>query len=329
MSPVPVQVNASPIPSDWVITPFGYTLSQCVYDVGNYAHVFGNGTLAMRDGKKLTPAACPYTQSSGIVAPVTTGWVEDAGWISSSPIQNFSGYWGVPSPPSNNDNQVIYLFIGLEPLSGAPIAQPVLQWGFNGKWGGAYWEFESWVYLDNNNYAIGNRYHVNGLDTIYGLVEGSVVWNNSFCNPWPVQASCACKSSSCTWWVYTWDVNQPSDNFSLVSSEYCSCNTPVTMQWAFSALEVANLVFCADYPASGVTLFQNLSLKDTNGNVLTPAWQADYYPTTDHCVQKVIINGPSYATLQYGFGPQSGTGGGGGGCSRIKQGTIASTPKPC
>lgn len=124
-------------------------------------------------------------------------------------------------------------------------------------------------------------------------------------------------------------VNQPSDNFSLVSSEYCSCNTPVTMQWAFSALEVANLMFCADYPASGVTLFQNLLLKDTSGNVLTPAWHPDYYPTTDHCVQNVIINGPGFATLQYGFGPQSGTGGGGGGCGPTKQGTATNTPKPC
>jgi hypothetical protein len=322
-SSIPVQVNAAPIPSDWVITPFGYEPSQCVYGIGNNARVFRNDTVVMGDGKRLTPPPCPYAHQNKVDAPTTNGWVEDAAWTSSSPVQNFSGYWTVPGAPGSNDNQVIYLFIGLEQSQGVePIIQPVLQWGYNLRFGGPYWEIASWIYLDNNNLLVTNRYDVGNADTIHGLLEGT---NNPNC-AFPVTASCRCTSGSCYWWIYTHDVSQPEWNESLTES-YFLYTSPLTMMWAAMALEVYNVMFCADYPSAGVTLFQYLSLNDKSGNVLTPAWQAQVF-ANDLCSEKVVVSSAGYVTF-YWYQSASGTSGGGGGCSALKQRTITNTPKPC
>ena len=60
-----------------------------------------------------------------------TTWVTDAELqnTSAGSITSFSTNWVVPNIPASNDNQVLYIWDGLENSTQSDVIQPVLQWG--------------------------------------------------------------------------------------------------------------------------------------------------------------------------------------------------------
>jgi hypothetical protein len=82
-------------------------------------------------------------------------WITFAEWANPSTqgtINNFSTTWTVPSAPTGRDGQLLYIFNGLEDSTQHDILQPVLQWGFNGFYGG-------------NNWCVTNTYAAPGTPT--------------------------------------------------------------------------------------------------------------------------------------------------------------------
>lgn len=89
----------------------------------------------------------------------SSGWITFSSWYNNSnkPITYFSTSWIVPSPPTTNSDQVIFLFNGLEPTSRSSILQPVLQWGISAAGGGNYWAITNW-YVWISGDSIGGFY---------------------------------------------------------------------------------------------------------------------------------------------------------------------------
>lgn len=75
--------------------------------------------------------------------PSFNGWVEDSqeslSLASSNNIDWESGEWYVPSNPSVNGGETIFLFNGIAPTAQDWILQPVLQYGVSAAGGGNYW----------------------------------------------------------------------------------------------------------------------------------------------------------------------------------------------
>lgn len=68
---------------------------------------------------------------SGLPGYEASSWVTDAEWENSSggSVTSFSADWVVPNAPASNDNQVLFIWNGIENSTQADVIQPVLQWG--------------------------------------------------------------------------------------------------------------------------------------------------------------------------------------------------------
>lgn len=77
-------------------------------------------------------------------APAISGWLAYVVWpkTACNYIAGISSVWVVPPPPTNQGNQVLFLFPGIQ--SRSMILQPVLQWGDNGSGIGNNWGVASW-----------------------------------------------------------------------------------------------------------------------------------------------------------------------------------------
>lgn len=87
-----------------------------------------------------------------------SGWITYAQWTntSSQPFSFFSTDCIVPIAPAGNNNQLIYIFEGLEnTLTGSSIdiIQPILQWGNNNIFGGNSWCIANWYVWNNGTSA--------------------------------------------------------------------------------------------------------------------------------------------------------------------------------
>lgn len=86
----------------------------------------------------------PQTEAPAKVPGRASGWIAYAFWnnATGSPITSFKTVWLVPPGPASQDNQLIYIFNGIQNAS--MIYQPVLQWGNNNSFGGNYWCVACW-----------------------------------------------------------------------------------------------------------------------------------------------------------------------------------------
>jgi hypothetical protein len=78
---------------------------------------------------------------------ITAAWLDMTG----TSVKSFVASWKVPSAPTTQSSQLLYLFNGMEPADSSTIIQPVLQWGDSGpdKDGinrtGKFWTVASWI----------------------------------------------------------------------------------------------------------------------------------------------------------------------------------------
>jgi hypothetical protein len=137
--------------SNWVLTPFGHRLRQCVVQASSVEVWRGNLLL---DGKTrfAVPPECHSESSwkrSGSArrgkqqqANITCGslpcddWLSNAGSLTPQTWRGFSGDYLVPSLPQNDFGQTLFYFLGLENTNGIArsgpnrvILQPVLTYG--------------------------------------------------------------------------------------------------------------------------------------------------------------------------------------------------------
>jgi hypothetical protein len=163
-------VDAAVTSAKVIMTPFGprdasqvhyiESGSQLIYDNGHLKKIHAQtGKVVMDFGEQLpvtqidirnrvTANSTRETNPSGIQPPLGSGWITDAEWLNgnNNPITYFSTNWKVPTAPSTNDGQLLYIFNGLEDglTTTSHILQPVLQYGSNGTFGGNYWVVDNW-----------------------------------------------------------------------------------------------------------------------------------------------------------------------------------------
>ena len=205
-------------------------------------------TVSKRAGEAVSPQ------------PISDQWIVYSGWTNDSghPISYFATGWVVPPAPAMHDNQLIYLFNGLENAANDVILQPVLQWGVSPIGGGNYWAIANWyVGAPKSGLAIhGPLIPVNVGDRLQGIMtltrqsNDLFSYNSSF-DGYPADFAVA-------------DVGE--------------------LVWAVETLECYGLSQFSDYPDAQMTAMSGIEIK-TGALEATIQW--DYYnAVTDngqHC----------------------------------------------
>ncbi len=260
------------VPSDYVITPFGYFHPSCVRQVEDGETLLADGRLQFADGTEETVASVcsfPHYTPSGELAvkgstnsqPLNISW----SWIEAGQVATNNTYggvtatWTVPPTPTTNDGQTLFFFPALShhdntPPAEEPIIQPVLGWN-DGQSGVGPWNIASWNCCPSGMTWNSTPVTVNPGDQILGTVLTS-------CGNVMIQ-SCA------KWNITTEDVTigQSTTLHSVFPGLY-------KFPWAQSGtLEVYSISQCTDYPPNGSLTFSNVVLYDNNSRPIQhPGW---------------------------------------------------------
>jgi len=179
--------------------------------------------------------------------------------------------------------QVFYSFPGLEdiddPLPAPYIIQPVIQYGYNGAFGGSYWTAASWRCNYGSDCLYGTPISIFAADSMYGTVDAS-----------------ACVNGTCTWTISVVDVTRGTrSNWTATDTENYNWTTGGTV-------EVYSLNVCNQYPDTGV-FFTGISLYDRNGSLVTPAWNNYVQPGLDPFCGFDVASTPTTVSLFYNRPP--------------------------
>jgi len=248
-----------------VITPFGIRPEQCVIEVPSDSIISeGDGVLLIQRPGALVaeefavPPEChedigdihkKMVQRKREPNPSPeldiNGWLDYGGWYppqADSNLNSFTVSQVVPgNPPTPNGGQVLFYFIGMQDNDDAAvnIIQPVLTWG-NGY---NQWYLKSWACCPSNITV--------SSPALFGLSAGS---------------------------TFTGTINRKSPSTWTIDSVFNGKHTTLNAQvgdynynWADVTLEVYNVVDCTDF-APNKAVFNALTLKDAQGDLLTPQW---------------------------------------------------------
>ena len=265
----------------FVVTPGGRRSAKLVHEVatgtlvhvadGRMRHVTPAGEL-LRDVGPMPPhtARVPLMPANVVLPPVRspalgTGWITNANFQSPKPLKSFVTTWVVPAAPATNDNQLLYLFNGLQTSS--LILQPVLQWGNNGSFGGAGWCVASWLADGQNGPASHSPpVNVNPGDTLIGRITHDL----DLAPPlFPFRGT----QWSCEF------VGIASSGISVVvTDEFLDC---------VETLECYSISRASDYPRSLVTAMTAIAITNQDGTAPALSWAA-VNRVTD-CGQHTVI----------------------------------------
>ncbi|HLY71574.1 MAG TPA: hypothetical protein VKR53_17685 [Puia sp.] len=116
--------------------------------------------------------------------PAASGWIAYAYWSNpntGNPITNFTTNWVVPSAPTSQGNQTIFLFNGMQDgtTSTSYIVQPVLQWGPSAAGGGKYWSITNW-YVSSSQAFFGTLVNVSTGASLQGVMKQTAHSGNNY-----------------------------------------------------------------------------------------------------------------------------------------------------
>jgi len=262
------------VPSDFVVTPFGYFHPSCVNHLAEGDVVREDLKVIERKNGTTKPLACAYphfeadgTKLVGDLKPVGDGksqppyighaWIEYASIHQTNDYEEVYSQWTVPPTPASNDGQTLYFFNGLEDINDVvSIIQPVLGWNGNGLSG---WSIASWNCCPSGTTDEAPPVGVSPGDNIEGY---------SF-------STCSAGTKTCPTWVVV-ALDDQNENFSqLVDTP----NEGQTFNWAFGGvMEVYAITQCSDYPAaeesnySGAISFHDQIVLNDKYVEITPKW---------------------------------------------------------
>jgi hypothetical protein len=290
------------VPSDYVITPFGYFHPSCVRVVPSGATLLADGRVQFANGAEETVASfCSfphYTPAGALVVDgterilpfeISWSWIEAGQVSTSNTYDGVMATWTVPRTPTTNDGQTLFFFPSLShskstPPAEEPIIQPVLGWN-DGQSGAGPWNIASWNCCPGGMTWSSDPVTVNPGDQI----RGSVL---SACGSITIQ--------SCSKWnITTQDVT--TGQSTILHSVFSSL---LKFPWAQSGvLEVYNINRCSDYPPDGAITFSNVSLFDNLFRRITsPGWSPQLFVTqgqTDPWCNYGVTTTDSTVTLTY------------------------------
>ncbi len=262
--------------STFVVTPNGYYYRNCVYVLGA-GEAFGpNGTVNTAHGVKHVLAGCTHpgpvagsgaaasspgvtgtTTAASTIPPGYNGWAESYQWNdSTTTLRHMSARFVVPILPANayaNTYALMYWFPGMQ--NGYAVVQPVLQYGDNGTWGGAYWTIASWI-CGAVCEASGHT-TVNVGDVLGGTIDAS-----------------NCVAQLCQWDIKTADSTSGITEWLSVPRDWDSTYRETLDRYTNAdggVLELHNLGGCNDL-SGGEHEFSQLVFKDSTGTTITHQW---------------------------------------------------------
>jgi hypothetical protein len=182
-----------PANEQMVITPAGMMPQSNVHFIGEgFGLHVENGHLQQVETKtgrlvedygevKMTEGG--FAPSNNIV-PETQGWIAYTYWSNpntSTPITSFTTKWVVPSVPSKQSTQTIFLFNGMQDgeLASSYIIQPVLQWGSSAAGGGKYWAITNW-YVSSSQAFFGPLVKVSAGTGLTGVMTQTAVSGSNY-----------------------------------------------------------------------------------------------------------------------------------------------------
>jgi len=177
--------------SDLVLTPAGYMPSSNVHFVAPGNHlVVSNGRLQQletRTGKMIRDFG-EVTVTPRHKTTEAQGWIAYAWWTNTgSAITRFTTTWIVPSAPTEEGGQTLFLFNGMQDgtTHSSYIIQPVLQWGPSAAGGGKFWAVTNW-YVSGRHAFFGSLINVSPGATLIGVMSETAAsgkkysYNSSF-----------------------------------------------------------------------------------------------------------------------------------------------------
>ena len=235
--PAQSSAGASPIcGTGYALTPEGCAPQTCIHVLNDDNATVSqeqNGDVFVQysDGQTTTFPPC---QAGDGPQFSTNGWVEAA--YDNVATTQMSGKWQVPSSPTTNDGQTIFIFDGTENGPQTDIIQPVIQWGPSAAGGGAFWALASWYVTSSGSYLVSKLIGINAGDAISGSLTAS-----------------GCVSGTCSWVIKGEDTTLGTKTVLSVKGIDAQTHAVVT-------LEVYGVSKCSDYPASGESIFKGLSV---------------------------------------------------------------------
>lgn len=246
---------------DSVATPMGWLPRSCVHMIENGAVIDRNHMVTRRNGTRYQLVRCGPRGGAGARrgaevphAPTNPAWIMTAwadnhsgGWY-----KKITANWTVPAAPTAvypNPPQmrVYYTFPGLS--NNYYIIQPVLQYGYNGWFGGRYWTIASWHCHDAYDCDVSATHPTVAVGAqISGRVEAT-----------------NCGGGNCTWTIVTKAAG------SADSAVYSQVDNDDYNWVTAGAVEVYNFNSCSDYPPNGVS-YTNGHVYDGNGSQVYPVW---------------------------------------------------------
>lgn len=258
-----------------VYTPIGQTLKSNIHLVNTEHYINVNGSqiqiIETKTGSIINEFKIEKSKDNSSLAlnsaDYSSGWIVFAQIVPNDIelIHSFSTSWRVPSSPSVNSNQLIYIFNGLFSFgSDIGILQPVLQWGKSPAGGGDYWAICNWFVIDNTHYFHDSPIKVDSGTELQGILE-------------------LISQNSDTTYNY-------SSSFVGYNNSELKVNNISQLIFPYEALEAYRITNCSDYPADEKVVMSKINL--IIENALTPGWlNYAWSEPSDDCGQHVeIIN---------------------------------------
>jgi len=259
------------IAKNWVPVPSGRLIPfDCIHEVpsSSRARQLKDGTILVEHpsiGTKIIPECSTWKHKSSKNL-TDNGWIA-WGIVTGNNFQDFYGWFQVPPSPIEQ-NQLIYLFIGLENSAYSEIIQPVLQWGQSPAGGGSYWSIASWWVTSSGQGLFSSLVPVNVGDNI--IVSLSNLGGGS-------------------WSIVSLDLTNSKS--SILNVENVSTQTVAVV-----SLEGYNIESCSGYPSSGSTTFYGLSLID-NGDQFTGDWNGN--TLYSNCNERIVSSKFSTCSIYF------------------------------
>ena len=213
----------------------------------------------LRSGKFIAPP--PLEVAPPHLPALGSGWITYAAYTENSAniIASMTTTWVVPPAPKRQDNQLIYIFNGLQDSPVTHILQPVLQWGVSPDGGGNRWAVASWFVDSSGNAFQSPLVNVNEGDVLTGVMRMTGQSNGSF--------------------NYTCE-------FSGLPGTRLTVNKANQLVMPVETLECYSMSECRDYPNTLLTTMRSISV---NSSTISLALNFGAVNSVTDCGQQTIV----------------------------------------
>ncbi len=200
-------------------------------------------------------------------------WITYASCKGAQAITLIESTWEVPQGPGLNDNQLLFLFNGLQNTAASQIFQPILQWGSHPSWGGGPSWFAMPLFVDGTMGDV----HV-GPAGLVPVASGT-----------PLTGYVRMTERADPHFVYEC-------GFAGMPQPPLVMQTDMMVE-AVEVLEAYNVVQPADYPPQPMTTFSPATM-GVNGAPVHPVWAPFNRIVNNH--QHTIVWPDGHVDIHYG-----------------------------